>query len=421
MTPPTAWWIHPGKLALCFFVPLYLALVYLVPELWPSVILLKGPLYIRGSLAATGLVMLVLFGAGGLLGTHVAFRERELRGHTIDPFWLGLVGVLTVVAYAIWFFPVLLHGQLSVDRNDLNQTPGVTSFTQMGVPFVVCFLHCRLAGGQKFTPLLTGLLYSVLFLTIVRVFLWKERLALIEMGVPAALVILVHGTPQTNVGRVLRRAIARWGPYLAVPALLAVFTVTEYFRSWQTYSHTQSRSLFEFMTSRVVTYYFTALNNGAGLLATHEWPTFDFFFSANWLYHLPGGVGDALYTALIGYKNSPESSFLTTYGDPEFNNMSGIFPILCDVGTVGAGLYFSAFGLIAGMLHRSMRRGSRIGGMLYPPVFVGCLEVLRTPYLNSSRIVLLAFGTLLLLVQMRPRIPVTTRVPEGHDLETAPG
>jgi hypothetical protein len=293
----------------------------------------------------------------------------------------------------------------------------------MGVPFVVCFLHCRLSGGQKFSPLLTGLSYAVLLLTIARVFLWKERLALIEVGVPAALVVLVQGTPHSKVSRFLRRAIARWGPYLAVPVLIGVFTFTEYFRSWKTYSHTQSLTLFEFMTSRIATYYFTALNNGAGLLATHsgEWPTFNFFFSANWLYHLPGGIGDALYTALIGYKDSPDSSFLATYADPEFNNMSGIFPIVCDLGTVGAGLYFGAFGLIAGMLHRSMLQGSRVGGMLYPPVFVGCLEVLRTPYLNSSRVVLVALGTLLLLVHMRARRPVTTRLLESHDFETAAG
>jgi hypothetical protein len=190
---------------------------------------------------------------------------------------------------------------------------------------------------------------------------------------------------------------------LALPALLAAFTVTEYFRSWRTYSQTQRLPLVDFMTSRVTTYYYTALNNGAGLLTTRsdEWPSYRFLYTADWFYRLPGGVGETFRRLFIGHGDSPTGLFLQTYADPEFNNMSGVFPLMYDLGIAGAGVYFSLFGVVAGVLYRSLMRGGKVGALLYPPVFVGCLEILRTPYLNGSRVVLLFAGAVLLLSEMR--------------------
>jgi hypothetical protein len=84
-----------------------------------------------------------------------------------------------------------------------------------------------------------------------------------------------------------------------------------------------------------------------------------------------------------------------------------------DLGSVGAGIYFLVFGVLAGMLYRAMMRGGKAGAMLYPPVFVGCLEILRIGYLNGSRVVLLFAVALVLLSQMRavgsaaPRLAMT--------------
>jgi hypothetical protein len=229
-----------------------------------------------------------------------------------------------------------------------------------------------------------------------------ERLAAIEIGVPA-LVLLLTQTDARGAFRRSRQVVAAVGPYLAVPALLAGFTVTEYFRSWSTYSQTQRLPLIDFMTSRVTTYYYTALNNGAGLLTTRgdEWPSYRFLYTADWFYRLPGGLGETFRRLFIGHGDHPTNLFLESYGDPEFNNMSGIFPVMYDVGAIGVGVYFLVFGVVAGMLYRSMMRGAKVGALLYPPVFVGCLEILRTPYLNGSRVILLFAGALLLLRAMR--------------------
>lgn len=401
MNPRLAWWIHPGKLAFFFLLPIYVFIVYVVPVWWPDVLVLRGGCFLQEGYAATGLVMLVLFGLGGLIGGRLALDQAGPRAYRVQPWTLGLVGALAILAYVIWFFPILLHG-FPESRSDLNQTPGVTSFTQAGVPFVLCYLHCRFSSGQAFPRYLRWEVRLVVLLALVRVFVWKERLAAIELAAPALVLLLT----QTDARRAFRRArqiAAVGGPYLALPALLASFTVTEYFRSWQTYSQTQSLPLVEFMTSRVTTYYYTALNNGAGLLATrrNEWPSYRFLYTADWFYRLPGGVGETFRRLFIGHGGDPAGLFLDSHGDPEFNNMSGIFPVMYDLGTVGTGLYFLVFGVVAGMLYRSMMRGGKVGALLYPPVFVGCLEILRTPYLNGSRVVLLFAGALFLLIEMR--------------------
>jgi hypothetical protein len=413
MNPRLAWWIHPGKLALFFLLPIYVFIVYVVPVRWPHLVVLRGACFLLGGYAATGLVMLALFGLGGLIGGRLAFDQAGRRAYRVQPWKLALVGALTILAYVIWFFP-LLHGRIPSSRDDLNQTPGITSFTQAGVPFVLCYLHCRFSSGQLFPPYVRWEVWLVVLLTLARVFLWMERLAAIELAVPALVLILT----QTNARGAFRRArhiIVAVGPYLGLPALLAAFTVTEYFRSWETYSQTQRLSLLDFMTSRVTTYYYTALNNGAGLLTTRsdEWPSYRFLYTADWFYRLPGGVGETFRRLFMDHGEHPTGLFLGSYADPEFNNMSGIFPMMYDLGTVGAGVYFVVFGVVAGMLYRSMMRGGKVGALLYPPVFVGCLEIFRTAYLNGPRVVLLFAGALFLLSQMRavrsagPRRPST--------------
>jgi hypothetical protein len=182
--------------------------------------------------------------------------------------------------------------------------------------------------------------------------------------------------------------------------LLGFFTATEMFRSWESYSEHQSLNLGEFMVSRLVTYYYTALNNGAGLLATSVWPKYDFVFILEWVYRLPFGIGEFLWSTL-GRRDIPANIFLERFGDPEFNNMSGIYPILYDAGYIGGVLYFFVFGLVAGTMYRGMRKGTRLGIVLYPSLLVACLEVMRVGYLNGTRAFLVVVGALLAATQLR--------------------
>jgi hypothetical protein len=108
MNPRLAWWIHPGKLALFFLLPVYVFIVYVVPAQWPHVLVLRGGCFLLGGYAATGLAVLVLFGLGAVIGGRVAFDQAGRRAYRVQPWVLGLVGALTILAYVIWFFPLLL-------------------------------------------------------------------------------------------------------------------------------------------------------------------------------------------------------------------------------------------------------------------------------------------------------------------------
>jgi len=167
-----------------------------------------------------------------------------------------------------------------------------------------------------------------------------------------------------------------------------------------------------------VTYYYTAINNGAGLLATSTWPDYDMVHVLNWFYRLPFGVGQ-LFSSALGRGMLPTDSFLSRFGDVEFTNMSGVFPIVHDLGFAGGLLYFSGFGVIAGMMYRALTKGRRVGILLFPPLFVACLEVLRIAYLNNPRSFVIVLSALFAITQFRPRpAPVSVRDPASAQ-ETA--
>lgn len=397
------WWLHPGKLLLFFLVPVYVFVIFVVPSAWPELIVLKAGFYAKGGYALLGLAAVVATGSFAMLGAYVSVDAKQGESPVeLSPRLLLGMGSLSIAAYLIWFYPAFLHGATAGDRTAMNQTPGVTSFTQLGVPFVVAYLVGRLVGRQHFGRLVRLQFWMILVLTLVRVQLWSERLAMIEVAAPIAVIVMTHREPRKYWERVIHRALAMFGPFLAIPALLLMFTVTEFFRSWTVYSQTQSRPLLEFMTSRLVTYYFTAINNGAGLLATQEgrWPSFDFYYTLEWFYKLPGGVGQAVFDALID-REVPHGVFLENFADVEFNNMSGIYPIMFDLGEVGGLIYFCAFGFVAGILYKSMLHQRALGLIFYPPVFVGCLEIMRIAYLNGSRAVLIVAGAAAAYLQLR--------------------
>jgi hypothetical protein len=396
------WWINPGKLILFFLVPVYSFVVFAVPRLWPEMIVLKAGMYARGAYAVYGLAALLCVGIFGLIGSKVSIDGRQSASSVaVRPALLVSVGLIAITAYVIWFYPAVLRGSFIADREAMNRTPGVTSFSQLGVAYVMAYLAATLVAHQDLGPAIRFQFRVILILTILRVQLWSERLAFIELGVPMTAIILTHRRPRTTPGRWIYRLIGSVGPFLGIPLLLLVFTVTEFFRSWTIYSKTQNIPLLDFMTSRLVTYYFTALNNGAGMLATQEgrWPTFDFYNTMEWLYRLPLGIGRAAQELFL--RHEAASEFLERWADVEFNNMSGIFPIVYDLGYIGATLYFCGFGFAAGVLYRSMVNGRALGLLFFAPFYVGCLEIMRIAYINGSRVVLIIVGCTLFYLQIR--------------------
>jgi hypothetical protein len=202
--------------------------------------------------------------------------------------------------------------------------------------------------------------------------------------------------------RVQRRAAWRLASLLPLAALLllyVMFTVTEYFRSWDFYRD-QYISIWEFSFERLITYYATASNNGAGLLAeSREWPLLNGRYVLEWLYLMPQ-LGDALREQ-VGDAGTQYAWFLEQFARPEFNNPSGLFPVVYDLGYVGALLYFLVVGAGIGRLWDAWRSRTVAGVLFYPPALLFLVELLRFNYLASSRFFPVALALLLLWIVSR--------------------
>lgn len=388
------WWINPWKLGLFFVVPIYV-LVYAAPLVFgPEIATVRFRFYFDVQFFLLGLAFLLILIAWAALfvqldiGRGGSASGKEVR---INPLFLDALAIAAIVAYAIWFHhfivdPMALAAVFSGDWTALSETreknptiPGVTTATQFAVAYVIFFLYETLVNGRSFpSRRYSFYFWALIGLTVFRVYAWGERLALIEIAAPMAVLITVWGI------RSKRRAVHRvikFAPFIGVALLVLFFGATEFFRSWGFY---QSRGtpFWEFVLTRIITYYYTALNNGAGMLAMLDWPTWRFSEVLSWLHHFPLFIGEGFRYLIAA---APRKDFLEPFADPEFNNLSGIFVVFHDIGLPLGFLYAAVWGSALGFWYRQMLRGEGLGSFMYPACYLSLLEILRTLYLGNQR------------------------------------
>jgi hypothetical protein len=197
--------------------------------------------------------------------------------------------------------------------------------------------------------------------------------------------------------------VANLLPLAAPLALYLAFTGTEYFRSWEFYRN-EYDSIWAFSFERLVAYYATASNNGIGLLMeNHQWPEYTGRYVAEWLYMMPE-LGDALRTS-VGDVRLQYQEFLDQFARPEFNNPSGLFPIVFDIGYAGSMLYFTAAGALVGTLWYGWRRQTVAGVLFYPVAVLFLVELLRFNYFASTRCFPLVLALLFVWATCKPAPP----------------
>jgi hypothetical protein len=237
----------------------------------------------------------------------------------------------------------------------------------------------------------------VFVLGAIRMVAWSERLAVIELVVTYAVARLAFA--QVASARVWSLAAAL---PLAAPLLLyGAFTGTEYFRSWEFFKN-QYDSVWAFSLDRLLAYYATASNNGIGLLVENpHWPEYSGRWIAEWLYMMPW-VGEALRESVGDSKVQYYEFLLGGLGRAEFNNPSGLFPVVFDIGYAGSMLYFLAAGALVGTLYDGWRRHAVAGVLFYPPALLFALEILRFNYFASTRFFPVAVALAFLWAVSRP-------------------
>lgn len=411
------WWSSPTGVAVGFLLPA-MFMISLTGDMSHPALTIRGLRFLNDSYLLLGATMIVAIAIGGWIGARVELAPAQR--HLDDPrSWdrgAMVVGCIAMVAFLIWFKDFFLHpgvlfdlltGEHKPNRDEIELTPGLTSLANT-VPVFFSVYAYRLTDNSPLRPSrwMHRLFIVLAVLTVFRVHAWSERLAMMEMAVPFAL----------SLGRWLSRREHGWwpwvrnvGPVAAIPLLIIFFGLAEYSRSWGSDTYQGKMAFWEFAVGRFASYYFTSLNNGAGLLATQPWPTFEFEFTAEGLHRAPFGLGK-VFSEAVGYHGSRLDWYLETYQDPEFNSPSGIFGAIIDLGVQGALVYMLAIGLASGAAFRLYRAARFIGVLFYPMFFISFLEIYRYPYLGQPRALTWMIGIALAWGIAR-WIPVKTQPP----------
>lgn len=397
-TANNPWWVSPSAVVGFFILPIFLLLSY---DMLVSNSLQKFDLilYYDFESFVVAFVCLVAFALSAWITERSSNKNiRPSKVFLASERLLIVFGVVTVLAnlliikYLIFnpqVFIAYLIGDFSAFhlKSLAGNVPGITSFSQLGILFAsVYFLDVARGRVYKNKRVLLVVMVCILFLCFVRSVYFAERLALLEVIIPIVLIVATHRFP---VRAKPLRIILLLAPFVGLVFLYFIFIGAEYNRSWRGYYSNYFDSVFEFGYVRLGLYYTTALNNGA-LVAQYGDGLF-LQYILDWLYKLPvigaifmGDMSGASYDGL-----------LKGYANPEFNNLSGVLAYYIDLGLLVVP-FFVLLGIVFGSFFNSFIKAQGRYACLYPCMYIFVVEMLRIPYITSSRFFLVAVGFFLL-------------------------
>ena len=245
------WWLNPAYVAGLMGVLVPVA-AYVTPEAmflsqW------RTPKYFDGYFLVLSLALTALFAFGAAASMTLAKGsapvdwKRELPWTWIArAFWLCVV--LSIAGYLAWAGVAMVRGAspglaLGVLRGEkgasylmkevyLGTISGVTTLTQLGIPAMILGVMLGAVNGWRkvIAPLI-----MLSLLAVIRALFNSERLAIIELAIPALVIglrLIVLESPRFH-GRL--KGILQFAPIGGAVGLVGIFAVFEYFRSWTTY------------------------------------------------------------------------------------------------------------------------------------------------------------------------------------------
>jgi oligosaccharide repeat unit polymerase len=427
------WWLHPRFVVFYLGIPL-LILAYLIPES-AYVTLYRSRKYVDFDFLLVGLLIYTAFVAGSFLVIRTGTRSQEREALSYCRWVVWPLFILTMVGYVAWFAsatvraggPGALLGALlelafrpEVGMSDhvkfelFETIPGVTTLTQLGILYATVEALLWVLGGSR-RRLALMRFAAVAGPTLVRAVLLSERLALLEIAVPIAVVLLSRARWTR-----MTRALIRLAPLLAGLTVFGLFTFAEYFRSWNFYRMFYPGPYLQFAAERFLGYYTTALNNAA--LYYHHGQVEPLSNTLTSVFEFPvlGARAKELYDTLFDIRSLAPDDMLQAYANPEFNNVPLVGETIIDFSIFFAPLCAFLLGAASFSLYKSFTRGRLLGLLLYPSWFIGLLEISRIYYWPGGRyfpvLAFLAVSLLLFKVAKAtsPRSPsVKSRVPGG--------
>jgi oligosaccharide repeat unit polymerase len=421
------WWLAPAAL-FCLVIGSTMA-----AAAWQSDAayrLYGTPKYIatKHLLLAGGIIVAFAIGSrlGMVTGKKPTTAPDYAERYVLIWFWISTL--LTVFGYVMWLsvgvkngFSFALFRELvttddprfseELHLNVFNTIQGVTTCTQFGVAAVPMGVWLFFRGYRKAMWALGG----ILCLAVVRTIIFSERLAVIELVVPGAVVALRMGFLGKRCSNG-RQWLFQLAPVLGVASILLFFGTFEYFRSWRYYRY-EFDSYSQFIMWRFAGYYTTANNNSAMALETRDMYPLP-FTTVQSLWMLAGLFSKSLrFSAVTGI--DPETvhlAMLDQYGTAELNNEGGLFQPALDFGLAGMVVFWCVCGFLAGRAYRAYLAGNLAGMLCYPLIFLAILETPRFLYLTYTRslppMVMLIFVSWLAVSMRRPsRLPALAPAP----------
>ena len=392
------WWGRPSTLTFFLLIPIFLGAAFLSQDQWQ---LFDHPTnYITGMTFWIGLCGLTAYAVASLI-IEVFIPQSEAEYPHVLPRYMhramSTLFCISVFAYMIFFYPVVIDPSIIVGlatgaisaydlRAVLNSVPGITSFMSLQDLFVVCVVLYGRVTGEKLPRRYRRMTYLIVFLCLMRAWLWSERIAFIELVIPVIILNFAQVQDRSKTWLI-------FAPLLGVICLFALFSMGEYFRSWQVKQHETNLSFLQYMITRLSGYYATAINNGAAFYQ-HREPYYMPINTAQWFHKLPIWKIFDVQTADTSFS---ADDFLEVYGNPEFNNPSGLYMPYLDYGAVLGTLCWAALGIWSGWLVHSFRNRT-IGGLIFYPVwFTGITEILRIFYWGNQRFFPVIVAAILLI------------------------
>jgi len=410
---PMPWWFNPRIIVLGVLLPVYVGLWFVAEVLGVPISTAKGSVFFRGEAFYTGLAGLAALGYGTVLPVHLFALREPRRLNLIPPLgYVYGVGLAALGGYLYWFKDLVANPRLLIDavsggsavsyvlRSSLERGAGVASLATLGLSFFILLGHRAWVARLRPLPRpLIVLATALMGLTLFRAFAWAERLAFVEVVCVFLLFGIGHSERLAS-----RRIFLAAFPIVGAFGLVLFFGAAEYFRSWSSYYSQHESSFWAFILQRMLNYYYQALNTGAGMITVLDWPSWQFGNTLDWLHKFPVLLGPIFrYLTQIN-----TTQYLERFGDPEFNNASGLFGVLFDIGLAPSILLLALTGVLAQSSYRAFRQPSNVFALFYPVLFLTLIEFFRYWYLGSSRAFLLV--TSLALAAMLARSEDSTRV-----------
>jgi hypothetical protein len=374
------WWEDPTRLLLFFILPLYILLSMELLGEQKAI----GHIYYSGFYAFAGglflLVVMVVSAIGRSATPVVAAAPADIPIGVLDfVFGLALLGYVIMMGQVLTHPMMILSffsGNTSVyDLLEMKgRIAGLSTLTEATIAYVPLYFYVFRHAVKGFTRYK---LYMIILgvLTLLRSFVFAERLAVIEVALPTVLMyVRFRGGPR-------RSLLVALGPFAAIAPMVGFFIANEYHRSWEAYYINIYDNIFDFAIERLALYYSTALNNGAGMLSILGWGTGHAMYTFDWLVHFPV-FGEFIKPFLDS--SADFDAFLNNYADPEFNNPSGIFVHFYEWGWLA--LFVAAFiGWVFNKSYSGWRSGNGFWCCAHAALYVSLLEILRIPNLFSGR------------------------------------